>query len=1138
LDDSGTHFEARQRRKDGKFTDVEFPNNRVAEGENKLILCIVRPDGTERVIRKQAESTVDEGGRVIRVTEAVQVITERKRAERLNAEKSRRTESQADVNSRVIQHEGLLSGDVEALAREITELASQATGCERVNVWLFNEDETELRCIDLYEATPGCHSSGMILKEKDFADEVAELKCSGYVNADDPLTDPRTKGYVEPYLKPLGITSMLDTVIQAAGQHLGLLCFEHVGKSHHWTRDEIGFAGQLADKIGISIISRKRRKAERAAHTLERLASIGGWELDVAANQVVWSKETYRLLGRDPETFPASVANFVLALHPEDRPRVERAIVATLEQNARWEIEFRVVRPDKSERIIHSQCETVLDKCGKVIRAIGTFHDITKRKDRELALQRRDALLHAIAFSARKIVTTSSLDEAMPAILDLVAKTLSIERILVLHSPTSVKMAPTLRYVWQDPEVKFRLDQAFFDDPGLITPDIAEWQTPLFEGRIVAAKLSESSGDLKAMLERLGTKSILLLPIMINGKYWGQISLESSAFERTWENFEIEVMQLFGDLVINAIRRERYVEEIANANRIVQNTPTILLRLRGTPDLPVIYISQNIRLLGHEPAVMIASPHLYKNLVHPEDFASVETALAKAFDRDTDHVVSEFRLLTGQGNYRWVEGRYTPIRDKDGRLIEVEGLLFDITDRKVSEEKISLLAHTDSLTGLANRATFFERLRQVFAASRRGAPPFALLSLDVDRFKEINDTMGHPIGDQLLITVAERLKAEVRESDLVARLGGDEFAVLQTNLGGTSDAGTLAVKILKALPIPVTLGGNELRITASIGISTYVSEIAAPEELLSQADKALYRAKEDGRDQYRFHTEELDAQVREQVAITEDLGMAIGRNEFELYYQPRVELGTGKIVGMEALIRWHHLTRGLLMPSAFIAIAEKCGAMTSIGEWVLDRACQQMSVWRRAKIAPPTLAVNISYAQLKAGTEFVQMVTATLEKWQLVPEDLELDVTESMLARAAMTQNDILSRLQKLGIKISIDDFGTGFSTLDYLRTYRVNRIQIPQALIDAAREDPGSASMVRAIVGIASELNIEVIAKGVESEEQWMHLVAKGPVSKVQGCYFGDPVPFAEAEVLLRLGRIGGSADSRAIKSPDLALK
>jgi EAL domain-containing protein (putative c-di-GMP-specific phosphodiesterase class I) len=266
--------------------------------------------------------------------------------------------------------------------------------------------------------------------------------------------------------------------------------------------------------------------------------------------------------------------------------------------------------------------------------------------------------------------------------------------------------------------------------------------------------------------------------------------------------------------------------------------------------------------------------------------------------------------------------------------------------------------------------------------------------------------------------------------------------------------------------------------------------------------------------------------VREQVAITAELGTAISRGEFELHYQPQVELSTGRIVAMEALIRWRHPTRGLLVPSQFLAIAEKSGVITAIGHWVVDEACRQMSVWRDAGIAPATIAVNISHAQIKVGSEFVQTVADSLERWGIAPGDLELDVTEFMLARITMAQSDVLVRLQKLGVKIAIDDFGTKCSTLDYLKAYRVNRLKIPQPLLHAAARDAESAAMMRAILGMARELDVEVVAQGVETEAQWAFLTTKSPEINAQGFYYSEPVPAGRAAGLLRRGRIEPLAD------------
>ena len=433
-------------------------------------------------------------------------------------------------------------------------------------------------------------------------------------------------------------------------------------------------------------------------------------------------------------------------------------------------------------------------------------------------------------------------------------------------------------------------------------------------------------------------------------------------------------------------------------------------------------------------------------------------------------------------------------------------------------KSIALLARTDGLTGLANRATFIERLYQAFAAARRGASPFAVLYIDLDHFKDVNDTLGHSAGDLLLISVAGHLKRNCRESDLVARLGGDEFAILQTEVSDVSGATALASKIHGVLGTPYQLGDSKLFLSACIGISLFTDETAGPDEMLAKADLALYRAKEDGRDQYRFHSDDLDQEMRERVTLTGDLIQALEKNELELYYQPQVELFTGRITGMEALIRWNHPKRGLLMPADFIPIIEKSDAIVALGQWVLDHACEQMSSWRNAGIAPVILAVNLSLGQLRTGDELIQFVTATLRKWGLTPKDLELDVTETMLAYATWAYIDVLERLQQLGVMIAIDDFGTQYSSLDYLKHYRVSRLKIPRAMITAAaQQDQRNAAMVRAIIGLARELDIEVMAQGVENEAQRDLLTAAPSTTKVQGFYYSAPVPASGATQLLR---------------------
>lgn len=561
--------------------------------------------------------------------------------------------------------------------------------------------------------------------------------------------------------------------------------------------------------------------------------------------------------------------------------------------------------------------------------------------------------------------------------------------------------------------------------------------------------------------------------------------------------------------------------ELSDANIIVQNSPVILYRLRGEPAFPLIYISHNITKFGHDRAALLASPHWAAELIHPADQDDVGVAMARVLEKDSQGASIEFRLRTGDGACRWVENRYIPVRDKDGRLIEVEGIIIDISEHKATEEKIALLASTDGLTGLANRGTFIERLRQAFGSAQRGAVPFAILYLDLDHFKPVNDTLGHLAGDLLLKEVGQRLMRCTRASDLVARLGGDEFAVLQAEMGEPLNAGALAAKLQAALAAPYLLNGNEMRISVSIGISPYVPDCTGPDAMLAQADLALYRSKDEGRNRYHFHSDDLDRQVLERVTLAGELRKAIEHNQLELEYQPQIELSSQNIVGMEALVRWNHPTRGVLAPGVFIPIAEKNGTIVALGEWVLDQACRQMRQWRDEGVAPQVIAVNLSLFQVKNGQELFRSVSATIAKWQLAPSDLEFDVTEAALAQLKWTRNDVLPQLRELGVKIAINDFGSEYSSFDYVRAYGVNHLKIAQSVINASLDNADSAMLIRAISNFARDVGIEVIAQGVETEQQRALLAASGLATQAQGFHFSKAVGAVRATEFLRQGRV-----------------
>jgi diguanylate cyclase (GGDEF)-like protein/PAS domain S-box-containing protein len=770
--------------------------------------------------------------------------------------------------------------------------------------------------------------------------------------------------------------------------------------------------------------------------------------------------------------------------------------------------------------------ETVTQRTEELRESAGRLEiELGERRAAEAVLREHDALLSAVTKSAEELLGAETLDSAIVEVLELIGRTVSASRVQIseVTSDADGHHRASLRFEACAPGWSSVLDDPNFRDLDLtlrMPPTIA----PIYSGTAATLYSDQMAAPSRALFQAAGMRSILAIPLMVDGSFYGTVNfVDASESRRVWSWAETDTLKTLTALIGAAMTRARYVKALADAQTIVENSPTILYRLRGEPSFPLIYISPNIAKFGHDPAKLMASPNWATDLVEPEDRAKVGDAMAHVLETGAEGATIEFRLRTGDGTWRWVENRYTPIRDTQGGLVEVQGMFIDVTERKLAEDKIALLARTDSLTGLANRGTFLDRLRQSFAACKRGARPFAVLSIDLDRFKPVNDTLGHAAGDQLLREVAERMKSCVREADMVARLGGDEFVVLQGQISDPADAGTLAGKILRALDLPFRLGGGEARITASIGICPYTTGSASPDAMLAQADLALYRSKHEGRNNYHFQSDTLDKEVEERLTLSEELKTAIERNQLELHYQPQIEISSGRIIGMEAMIRWEHAARGIVPPSVFLPIAETTGSIAALGHWVLDRACRQMRIWQQDDMAPPVLAISLSLGQLKIGPDLVSDIATTTTKWSVPPGDLEFDVTEATLAQATLTEDDVLPRIRALGCKIAIADFGTEYSFIDYIRAYRVNHLKIAQSYLDKANSDPERAVTVHAILSLAKELGVDVIAVGVETAAQTCMLTYAGATTQGQGRYFSGPVNAGRATEMLRQGCIPG---------------
>jgi diguanylate cyclase (GGDEF)-like protein len=436
---------------------------------------------------------------------------------------------------------------------------------------------------------------------------------------------------------------------------------------------------------------------------------------------------------------------------------------------------------------------------------------------------------------------------------------------------------------------------------------------------------------------------------------------------------------------------------------------------------------------------------------------------------------------------------------------------------EITKVQLAHLAHHDVLTGLPNRLLLQDRLGQAIELAHRHGRQLAVMFMDLDRFKHINDSLGHAVGDQLLQSVAQRLVDCVRHSDTISRQGGDEFLLLLPTIKHAEDAGLCAQKMLAALALPHCIDGHNLHISVSIGISIYPGDGPDAGTLIKCADTAMYYAKENGRNSYQFFEPDMNARALQRHSIEAGLRRALERQEFVLHYQPKINLLSGAITGVEALIRWQHPERGLVPPGQFVPIAEDCGLILPMDRWVLREACRQAQAWRQSGLPPITVAVNTSALEFRAQ-DFLENIRATLEDTGLEPRYLELELTESLLMHNAESTNSVLRALADWGVKLAIDDFGTGYSSLSYLRQFPIDTLKIDQSFVNRITSNADDATLVSAMITMGKCLKLQVIAEGVETPEQYAFLLAHH-CDEGQGYYFGRPMVAEALAILLQTG-------------------
>ena len=520
------------------------------------------------------------------------------------------------------------------------------------------------------------------------------------------------------------------------------------------------------------------------------------------------------------------------------------------------------------------------------------------------------------------------------------------------------------------------------------------------------------------------------------------------------------------------------------------------------------------RILGYPPGALIG--RFPFDSIHPKDVARARVAFAKLLQGEGSAGPIEFRFRHAQGHWIHLEALGNNLMEHPG----IHGVVLtsrDVSERKKAEKRAEYLSQHDVLTGLPNRVLMQDRLHQAISQARRNGGLVALMFIDLDRFKMVNDLFGHITGDTLLKQVAARLTECLRDTDTVARLGGDEFTIMLPDATNPQVVGEVAQRVLKEFSLPFSDGEQEMFVSASIGISLFPRDGASPDDLVKHADTAMYSAKDSGRNSFRYFTEDLNHEVREKVMLESGLRRAIERGELRLFYQPKIDLATGRVIGAESLVRWQHPTLGLIPPGKFIEVAEESGLILPLGEWVLKAACEQLRTWQHQGI-DLQVAVNVSARQFQQRN-LADTVMGFLSDSGVDPQFIEIELTESALLNDRETSIATLKRMKSRGIAISIDDFGTGYSSLSYLKLLPLDILKIDKSFVRDIVTDDNDAVIVRAIIGLARSLGIKVIAEGVEDEQQLSFLNQNG-CNYGQGYLFGKPLaPELFMETVRRLG-------------------
>lgn len=637
--------------------------------------------------------------------------------------------------------------------------------------------------------------------------------------------------------------------------------------------------------------------------------------------------------------------------------------------------------------------------------------------------------------------------------------------------------------------------------------------------------------------------SLLYVPIISKDRVIGVLAVDNPTEQRSFNDEDEARLTDLADYAAVAIENASLYEqaqlEIIERKRIEQalreSEERYALAVAGANDglwdwdlrtNQVYYSPRWKEILGLSVDEIGHHPDEWYNRVHVEDIERLKLDISAHMAGLTPHFENEHRILHRDGEYIWVQCRALAVREQDGVAYRMAGSLTDITDRKNAEQRLLYDAFHDTLTGLPNRALFLDRLRLAVERSKRRKDfTYAVLFLDLDRFKDINDTLGHMLGDQLLVIIGKMLGSGLRSTDTVARLGGDEFVILMEDINNLQGAMRVADWIHEKLKTPINVLDHQVFISTSIGVVSGGLNYVRPEDVLRDADIAMYSAKAHGRARSEIFEPDMRVRISRRLLIETELRQAIEQEEFVIHYQPIVALDDRRITGFEALVRWMHPTRGILNPAEFLFVAEESGLIIPIDRWVLRQACLQMKAWHdHYPIQPPlTVSVNLSGKHV-SKPDLVDYIQSALEETQLTPGCLKLEITENIIMETNLLTSEVFRKLQALGVQLQIDDFGIGYSSLSYLSQFRVNALKIDQSFVKKMSVDNSQLKIVQAIVMLAQRLDVVVVAEGVETEEQLEQLHELG-CGYGQGYFVSKPLEIGKIETLLA-ERLGAEAN------------